>query len=339
MLKRLVFAACVAAAAIASDGALAQDTWQVQKASGEVWVISGAAQSVALSFNTTVNPGDRIRTGQNGRVLLARGSQTILIAPNSTIGLPAQTGAGLATTILQESGSILLEVEQKAQKHFEVETPYLVAVVKGTQFRVTADGTGSQVDVISGQVEVADLKSGQYALVFPGQVAKVSIDGPGGLSLSGTGGTDAIKEGTPRASRVPAAAPPELLPRPGNKSAQSPTIKTTLGDVKLDFQKVTKGLARSAATARAATDRNADTKSAGDGASNSGNGGGNSGNGGGNGIGNAFGLGGGNGGSPGSGGGNGLALGHVIDGLGNGVGAGLGNAFGKGACKGKGSSC
>ena len=45
-----------------------------------------------------------------------------------------------------EAGSILLDVEKRNVQHFEVETPYLAAVVKGTQFRVTVGPTGSRVE-------------------------------------------------------------------------------------------------------------------------------------------------------------------------------------------------
>ena len=109
---------------------------------------------------TLLKPGDTIRTGRNGRVLLMRGEETIMIAPNSVVGLPAEKKEGLSTTIMQQAGSILLEVEKRNVKHFEVETPYLAAVVKGTQFRVTVNAAATSVDVVRGQVEVADFKSG-----------------------------------------------------------------------------------------------------------------------------------------------------------------------------------
>ena len=110
--------------------------------------------------------GDNISTGPNGRVLLTRGTETILVSPNSSIGIPEKKGE-LSTTITQRAGTILLEVEKRNVKHFEVETPYLAAVVKGTQFRVSVNGKGTKVKVLRGQVQVADFKSGQYALVIP----------------------------------------------------------------------------------------------------------------------------------------------------------------------------
>jgi hypothetical protein len=157
---------------------------------------------VSLTSDATLKPGDSIRTGQNGRVLLVRGEESILISPNSAVGIPREPKQGLSTTIIQQAGSILLEVEKRNVKHFEVETPYFAAVVKGTQFRVTVDKNDASVNVLRGQVEVSDFKSGQYALVLPGQLAKVLAQGAGGLSLSGSGTLSPIKKGEPRATSV-----------------------------------------------------------------------------------------------------------------------------------------
>src|SRR5204863_2995848 len=124
---------------------------------------------------------------RNGRVLLVRGEETILISPNSVVGLPAEKKDGLSTTIIQQAGSILLEVEKRNVKHFEVETPYLAAVVKGTQFSVTVNAGSTKVGVVRGQVEVSDFRTGQIAQVMPGQAATAFAHGNGGLALSGTG--------------------------------------------------------------------------------------------------------------------------------------------------------
>jgi hypothetical protein len=107
-------------------------------------------------------------------------------------------------------------VEKRNVHHFEVATPYLAAVVKGTQFRVTVDNSGSRVDVLSGQVQVTDYKTGQYAIVNPSQVAAVSLQGASGLSLTGSGALNPIQQGTPGNSSVsPLSIPSEGLSVPG----------------------------------------------------------------------------------------------------------------------------
>src|ERR1700759_1156878 len=198
-----ILVAALAVVLFAGATAHAQDAaWRVSKASGDVMISASGAQPVALTDATTVNPGDVIRTGPNGRVLLTRGAETMLVSANSGGGLPTQQQGGMSTTILQQAGTILLEVEKRNVKHFQVETPYLAAVVKGTQFRVTVDKGDSRVDVLRGQVEVVDFKTGQYTQVFPDQSARVSGQGGGGLSLSGSGTLSPIQQGSPRRSSV-----------------------------------------------------------------------------------------------------------------------------------------
>jgi hypothetical protein len=188
--------------------AAADEVWRVSKSSGEVSVTSPGGEQAPLIAGAMLKPGDNVRTGQNGRVLLMRGEESILVSPNSSIGvpLPKKDGqrVGIETTIIQQSGSILLEVEKKNVQHFQVETPYLAAVVKGTQFRVTVGSRESRVDVLRGQVEVADFKTGQFAMVAPGQAAQVSEIGKVGLALSGTGIFAPIQQGTPRTTTVAA---------------------------------------------------------------------------------------------------------------------------------------
>jgi len=342
----------------AGSGAIAEDVaWHVSKSSGDFWVTASGVQQASLTEGAILKPGDNIRTGRNGRVLLVRGEETILISPNSVIGIPSEVKDGLSTTILQQAGSILLEVEKRNVKHFEVVTPYLAAVVKGTQFRVTVNKNNTSVGVLRGQVEVADFKSGQYALVLPGQAAKVSVHGPGGLSLSGTGALSPIQQGKPRTSSVNAVLVPKAgLSAPGSTpNTQQVRITSPLGDVKLDFQKVTKGLSH-APTVSTSSGRNGERTpdsrlSNADGKGNNNvnaNGFGN-GNGPGNGLGNGTGLNGlSNGNGPGNGNGNiangfgnngnGNGFGNNGNGNGSGVGPGngLGNGHGDGHGKGKG---
>jgi hypothetical protein len=192
-----LFVAAASSALAADDG-----VWSVSKSTGEVWITATGAQPASLKQEDALKPGDIIRTGRNGRVLLVRGEETILIAPNSVIGVPSEAKDGMSTTIQQQAGSILLEVEKRNVKHFEVETPYLAAVVKGTQFSVTIDGASTRVAVNRGQVEVADFKSGQIAQVLPGQAATSFVNGKPGLSLSGSGNFNPIEQSQPRASSI-----------------------------------------------------------------------------------------------------------------------------------------
>lgn len=273
--------------------------WRVGKASGQVWTVTSGAQNAALTQDIELKPGDSIRTGPTGRVLLTRGEETILISPNSAVSVPTdQKQDGLSTTIIEQAGSILVHAEKRNVKHFQVETPYLAAVVKGTHFRVDVTKTGSQVAVLEGRVEVSDFKTGQIALVLPGQAAHVQSFGNRGLTLSGSGKFNPIERGAPRTpsfDRIPVPKKGLAMPAdaPGEKTVHalgrvdaiknsfasadtgqghnSLRITAPLGEVKLNFAKATNGLAHGAG-ALGAGNANAGRQTGGDDGGSNGNG-------------------------------------------------------------------
>ena len=77
-----------------SHSSAQERSWRVEKSSGQVWVARPSAQKVSLTKDVELNPGDGIRTGSNGRVLLVRGEERIVISPNSEIGIPTVSQDG-----------------------------------------------------------------------------------------------------------------------------------------------------------------------------------------------------------------------------------------------------
>ncbi|MGN6099022.1 MAG: FecR domain-containing protein [Bosea sp. (in: a-proteobacteria)] len=271
MTGRFAFWLAVAAAwcCLCSLPAAAQDdVWTVSKSSGEAWVGS-AGHPASLTQKTELRPGDSIRTGRNGRVLLVRGQETILVSPNSAISLPEAGRPGMST-VIQQAGTILLDVEKRNVQHFEVETPYLAAVVKGTRFRVSVGAGQTKVDVVRGQVQVTDFRSGDYTLVNPQQFARSSGAGAPGLRLGGRGELGTVLRGPAQPSRVlPLPIPAGgLKPDAGAvrlRNTQSTTsagttgsarpiiartpgggarIVAPIGELHLNIREVTKGMAR-----------------------------------------------------------------------------------------------
>ena len=184
-----------------------------------------------------------------------------MIAPNSVVALPAKPTSEHTTTLLHQAGSIVLEVEKRDVNHFEVETPYLAAVVKGTRFAVTVSRRGAHVSVATGKVHVSDFKTGQSALVLTGQVAHAPSSGKGGLMLEGAGQLGPVQPGIPRKShleRVPVPAKGLGAPR---AASTAPThlgaaasdgrvrIVAPIGLTNLDIAALTKGLARGSQSA------------------------------------------------------------------------------------------
>jgi len=174
--------------------ALAQE-WTVQKLSGEVWIGMGRAQSVSLAVGDAVPVIASVSTGAKGRAVLVRGEQKMLLSPNSTIELADDASR---TTILQSAGHILFDIDRREIPHFAVETPFMAAVVKGTEFTVAVHDGGADVEVRRGRVGVTDFATGQNVDVLPDQKASVARRGRAGIVLSGGGDLQRIRQGTPR---------------------------------------------------------------------------------------------------------------------------------------------
>ena len=183
--------------------------WTVTRSSGQVRVIHDGATAAALGPDGKVRAGDRIVTGANGRVMLKRGAESIIIAPGTELIVPLLAESPGRTTLLQSRGRAEFDVEKRNVQHFEVETPFLAAVVKGTHFVVDVGAQGAVVSVDRGIVEVFDLDTGQVGLVKAGQRAATRSVAGAGLELAGTGIVEALQQRSPRKSRIDMSQPAE----------------------------------------------------------------------------------------------------------------------------------
>jgi hypothetical protein len=172
--------------------------WKVTKWSGAVTWTAAAGQTSTVLDGAVVGPGDRLATGANGRVMMSRGSDTLVMAENSTLQVPSSEVAGSTPTIVQSRGRVSYDVEPRPMQHFIVETPHLAAVVKGTQFIVSSEQAASSVRVTRGLVEVADFRSGEVAPIGANQEATASATGRAGLALSGEGALPLVRQGPVR---------------------------------------------------------------------------------------------------------------------------------------------
>ena len=119
---------CLGSEAIAEEA-----VWRVSKSSGDASVKT-TGQWLALTEGMMIKLGDNVRTGQTGQVLLKRGEETILMSPNSVIGIAAESKSGFSTSTIQQAGSILLEVEKRPVKHFAVRDAIYRGSRKGYPF-------------------------------------------------------------------------------------------------------------------------------------------------------------------------------------------------------------
>ncbi len=191
-----IFCAVAVMSMLAMVSSASADPWHVKQWTGSVWVGSDKAQLASLGPATDVPGGATVMTGEDARLFLVRGTQTMLIGPNTVVTLPDSDSKGI-TTVLEQAGEVTFDVDHQEVKHFAVETPYLAAVVKGTNFTVRVDDQVGTVAVNRGLVEVQNLKTGDSVDTPVGQTAEVN-GRSGRLTVSGPGPRAVIQSGNPR---------------------------------------------------------------------------------------------------------------------------------------------
>jgi ferric-dicitrate binding protein FerR (iron transport regulator) len=158
------FAACLPA--------FAGDEWTLVQTVGEVSVTAPGATPVAAKPSMALPGGATVKTGQTGRAVLLRGRETIVMSPSSVLTLPSGANRDF-TKVRQVSGTLLFKIGKKPEAHFEVDTPYLAAVVKGTTFTVKVSNVSASVHVLEGAVEVATSDRKNSFLTRAGQISTV----------------------------------------------------------------------------------------------------------------------------------------------------------------------
>ncbi|MEO8882086.1 MAG: FecR domain-containing protein [Devosia sp.] len=155
------------------------DDWTASKLRGSVLVSAdtdGNGPWQHLKRGDVVSDARAIRTLESGNVEFTRGAETIAFGPNSQGEIVDRTGK-LYTTVVQQFGAVAIEAEAKQVQHFAVQTPFLVAVVKGTIFSVVTDKHASRVSVSRGLVAVTDLANHKTLMVPAGQQVQETASG------------------------------------------------------------------------------------------------------------------------------------------------------------------
>lgn len=166
----LLFICCL------SVSAKADLSWEVRKISGSAWLLQSNQEKIQLQKNSTLQPGNTLKTGDRSRVLLARGKERIQVGSNTVLSIPADNDQKPGhTTIKLKSGQLDLIVEKMPNTHFNVDTPFIAAVVKGTRFTVSTTATRSLVRVFEGVVGVKSYISDENADIRPGKSASLTF--------------------------------------------------------------------------------------------------------------------------------------------------------------------
>lgn len=182
-MTRLWVLACALTTALAASPSIADD-WVAVKLRGRVLQLVGNEWQ-QLKRGDVVSDDRVVRTLGDGKVSFQRAAETIDLGANTQIQIHDRNGKRF-TTVQQYFGEVGIQAELRQVQHFAVQTPQLVAVVKGTQFIVTSDGKTAEVRVKRGHVAVEDRDTHQTTTVAARQSASTS-DGNAPLIVSGLG--------------------------------------------------------------------------------------------------------------------------------------------------------
>ena len=134
--------------------------WRIERMSGNVQIHDGESW-VRLDQIRELYAGDSIWTGRNGRILLKNHQGSVLLAPKSLVKIPAQALPSSFSVLFQTHGTVSVDVTKRRKQHFSIQTPYLAAVVKGTEFDVEIEKKQTRVTVSEGMVGVINIETGE----------------------------------------------------------------------------------------------------------------------------------------------------------------------------------
>ncbi len=132
-----------------------------------------AGSTAPLAVGAILQLPATIRTGADGAVELRQGATTIAAAANTELEIPqSAANEGLIERVIQIRGNAFYNVAKREKTRLRVETPYLVAVIKGTQFNVASQESGTTIALFEGRLEVRatdesdviDLSAGEIAI-------------------------------------------------------------------------------------------------------------------------------------------------------------------------------
>lgn len=178
-------------AIIAFGNVAIADDWVVTKLRGGVFIMQ-SGQWVQIERGQVISDDSAIQTAKGGKLLLSRGQETIDVAGDTRIRI-SDKGSSKRTVVYQDYGSLIVDVEKKNVQHFEVQTPLLAAVVKGTKFEVKSGKNAASVSVKRGRVETRDPKAGLKVDILPGQNVKFDKSSDPFLKVGGRGEKQPIR--------------------------------------------------------------------------------------------------------------------------------------------------
>jgi hypothetical protein len=170
---------CLSFLALFSSAAFAVDAGDIVISStkGEVhFIVNGAAR--ALRAGSVLELPANIRTGRDGAVELRQGATSISVGPETLLEFPAlEKAGGPIDRVVQPRGNAFYNIGKRPGRKLRVETPFLVGVVKGTQFNVAAQENSTTISLFEGLLEIRSADDADVVDLHAGEVARLDRGG------------------------------------------------------------------------------------------------------------------------------------------------------------------
>lgn len=175
MLIRAIILNLLAIFVVASVSSAAfADGWKVVTVDGDAATFQAGAWT-KITRGAVVFDDAIMRVPGNGSMRLMRGKESISLGADTQIQIFDKPSERY-TTVNLHAGTVGVEAEIENVKHFEVQSPLMSVVVKGTIFGVHTEPQVATVVVQRGVVYVADAWHRTSGEVHLGQAAKVTAN-------------------------------------------------------------------------------------------------------------------------------------------------------------------
>jgi FecR protein len=157
---------------------------------------------VLLKVGGTLALPISLQVGADGAIELHQGLTVISAAANSRLDIPKSNDASQTLEkVMQTQGNVYYNVAKRPTHKLNIETPFLVAVIKGTRFNVSATEKAATVSLLEGSIEIKggtgepiDLQAGQMATGTRGRPVQVMQMTTGDIIRRTSGpGTQVVK--------------------------------------------------------------------------------------------------------------------------------------------------
>src|SRR5688572_27624805 len=147
----------------------------VTDVAGDV-AVTMAGNAEAVSPKSIVLLPARIVTGHDGTLGLTQAGTRISVSNDTDVEIPAEAVDGnLVARLVQHSGNVFYDVAPRDVGKLRVETPFLVAVIKGTQFNVSVQEDGTTISLFEGHLEIRTPDDSDVVELNAGEIAIRSL--------------------------------------------------------------------------------------------------------------------------------------------------------------------